>query len=303
MIIILKTLVGSRAYGTHLPDSDYDYISIAIPPAKDILGLDYQETVFTTEDEEDNTVHTFQKFIKLATNNNPNVLDVLFAPQRLWVKFDPLWLKVYEARHIFLSQKVAESYFGYARNQLKRMQTHKGWLMKPPVAKPSRSDFGLPGHSTIPKDHREAIISLPAKFLAADVQDLARKEKEFAHAMRDWHQYENWKTNRNPERSALEAKFGYDTKHAMHLFRLLKQAKELLEDGDLIVDRTEIDADLLKSIRFHGALSYDKLMEETEKLKDAIDIAKKNTSLPEEPDRAQINQLCVNILKQHIKSQ
>jgi predicted nucleotidyltransferase len=303
MKLILKVLAGSRAYGTHLPESDYDYVSIVIPPASDILGMEYQETTFSSTDEEDNTIHTFQKFIKLAAGNNPNILDILFSPRHLWVEFDVLWLQLYGRRHLFLSKKVAESYFGYARAQLKRMQTHKGWLMKPPTNKPSRADFDLPGHSTIPKEHREAIISLPQKFIAEGIQEAARREKEYAHAMKEWHHYENWKKNRNPERAALEARFGYDTKHAMHLFRLLIQAKELLKHCDLAVDRTGIDADLLKSIRFRGAYSYDQLMGETEKLKEEIEELRKSTKLPEEPNMAQINQLCVNILKQHIKSQ
>src|ERR1039458_5020213 len=34
-------------------------------------------------------------------------------------------------------------------------------------------------------------------------------------------QYNGWKAQRNPKRAELEAKFGYDTKHAMHLVRLM----------------------------------------------------------------------------------
>ncbi|AEZ66297.1 hypothetical protein phiTE_131 [Pectobacterium phage phiTE] len=37
--------------------------------------------------------------------------------------------------------------------------------------------------------------------------------------------------NRNAARHELEEKFGYDTKHAMHLVRLLRMSQEILETG------------------------------------------------------------------------
>ena len=60
---------------------------------------------------------------------------------------------------------------------------------------------------------------------------VAVTEKRFAAAMQEWEQYESWKKNRNPDRAAMEAKFGYDAKHASHLIRLLRMATEILEHG------------------------------------------------------------------------
>jgi len=48
----------------------------------------------------------------------------------------------------------------------------------------------------------------------------------------------------------LEAKFGFDTKHAMHLIRLLRMAREILETGVVHVKRP--DAEELSAIRYHG---------------------------------------------------
>ncbi len=94
----------------------------------------------------------------------------------------------------------------------------------------------------------------------------------------------------------MEAKYGYDTKHAMHLFRLLIQGREILEYGDLNVDRTDIDADLLKSVRA-GELSYDQLMEQVEEMRAAIKESEENTTLPDQPNFEEVNQLCIETIK------
>jgi hypothetical protein len=169
----------------------------------------------------------------------------------------------------------------------------------PPKNKPERERFGLPGHSTIPGEFREAVLSIPQKYLAPEVQEMARGEKGFEMAMRDWNQYENWKKTRNPERAELEAKYGYDTKHAMHLFRLLIQGREILETCELRVDRTGIDADKLKEVR-SGTLTYDDLMAEVDKMRDAIERAREESVLPDRPNREAVNALCVEVMKEYL---
>jgi predicted nucleotidyltransferase len=301
---IFETLVGSRAFGTHTEDSDWDYASVSLPESNKVLGLGYNPdkgTNFTPTAEKDTTDHTFQKFISLALKNNPSILDILFSPRKHWKLHTPTWVEIYNGRHAFLSKSVATTYVGYARSQLKRIHTHREWLLTPPKHKPSRESFGLPGNSTIPKEHREAIISIPQKFLAADIQDLARKEKGFAQAMDDWRKYDRWKRERNEARAALEAEFGYDTKHAMHLFRLLIQGREILETGELIVDRTDIDADLLRNIKHKGIYVYARLMEEVERMRAAIEEAEAKSTLPDKPDFDSINELCIRVMKSTVK--
>jgi len=300
-MILFKTLVGSKAFGTHTEGSDSDFASVVMPPIDGMLGLGYKETIVSTSETEDNTTHTFQKFIELAAKANPSILDILFSSPEHWVEFKPLWFRLYDRRHIFLSKIVADTYVGYARSQLKRIRTHREWLLNPPKEKPSRESFGLPGHSTIPKEHREAVISIPQKYLAPEIQDLARAEKGFEMAMRGWTQYENWKKTRNPDRAELEAKYGYDTKHAMHMYRLLRQGKEILATGDLTVDRRNIDADRLKEVR-QGALTYDDLMVEVATMREEIETAKRESKLSDRPDRSVINALCVEIMKEYLET-
>ena len=54
------------------------------------------------------------------------------------------------------------------------------------------------------------------------------------------------------KRKSLVDKYGYDCKNAAHLIRLLKMCIEFLETGKFNVDRTNIDADVLKKIKSGG---------------------------------------------------
>lgn len=95
-------------------------------------------------------------------------------------------------------------------------------------------------------------------------------------------QYWEWKRNRNEVRSELEEKFGYDTKHAMHLVRLLRMGKEALETGQLIVKRP--DAQELLSIRA-GAWTYEQCVSYAEEMDKLIrEDLYKSTPLRKKPD-------------------
>jgi hypothetical protein len=97
-----------------------------------------------------------------------------------------------------------------------------------------------------------------------------------------WKQYWEWKNNRNEKRSVLEEQFGYDTKHASHLVRLLKTGAEILETGQVQVFRP--DAAELLEIR-NGKWKYEELVQYAEHMDNHIrDVLYKTTSLPKTAD-------------------
>ncbi len=97
-----------------------------------------------------------------------------------------------------------------------------------------------------------------------------------------WKNYWNWKKNRNEARGTLEEQFGYDTKHAMHLVRLLNMGEEILTDGTVNVLRPDVE--LLLDIRA-GKWSYDELVKFAEEKDVLIRTQLYNTSpLPKMPD-------------------
>ncbi|MEZ4320709.1 MAG: nucleotidyltransferase domain-containing protein [Myxococcota bacterium] len=113
--------------------------------------------------------------------------------------------------------------------------------------------------------------------------DLMARERQYKRAMQEWQQHNAWKRNRNPERAALEERFGYDTKHGAHLVRLLTMAVEIVETGEVHVWRGDRDADELRAVRA-GAWSYDTLEAFAESADARLDAALQSSPLPERPD-------------------
>lgn len=92
-------------------------------------------------------------------------------------------------------------------------------------------------------------------------------KEEYKSAKEQWHNYWTWKNNRNETRSELEEQYGYDTKHAMHLVRLLRMGEEILTEGVVRVMRP--DAKELLEIR-SGKFSYEELVQYAETMDDKI---------------------------------
>ena len=91
----------------------------------------------------------------------------------------------------------------------------------------------------------------------------------------------------------LERRHGYDTKHAMHLVRLMRMGLEVLQTGDLLVRRP--DADELISIR-DGALSFDELLQQATELQARMETAAEQSSLPADIDQARIDALALGLM-------
>lgn len=105
---------------------------------------------------------------------------------------------------------------------------------------------------------------------------------EYRLAKERHEQYWSWKNNRNKVRSKLEEQFGYDSKHASHLVRLLRMGEEILTTGQVHVKRP--DAAELLEIR-NGKWSYDELIRYAEtKDKKIREQLYNSTSLPKKPD-------------------
>lgn len=107
----------------------------------------------------------------------------------------------------------------------------------------------------------------------------------------------NWKLKRNKERSVLEDKFGYDTKHASHLIRLLLVAKDLLKTGMYTPELSGDTLQIVKDVRA-GKYKYDYIVTYAEKLNNELDELYKSEDcvLSDKPDRVKVNTLLLKIL-------
>lgn len=366
---IFLTLAGSQAHGTAREGSDVDVRGVCIAP------LSLRLSLFQTFEQYEGTldgalleaarprlsahptalpglavktecvIYDIAKFLRLCAEANPNALEILFADERDWVFETPPWRRLHEERHRFLTRKVQQTFLGYAMAQLKKIRSHRSWLLDPPKEKPSREAFGLPSSgSTMSPDDQFRIeqtlaeklrsygidtVDMPAatrieiqdrlttflrdelsvsendldarlRAVAGHALDLPSNvmaaldaEKRYRAALKHWDSYQTWKRQRNPARAELERLHGYDTKHAMHLVRLMRMGLEILEHGDLSIRRQ--DAADLTAIR-DGALSFDELQAMTDAMRTAIESAAAATRLPPDVDRDRVDSLALELM-------
>lgn len=272
--LILRVLAGSRAYGLDSPTSDHDSRGICIPPKAALLGL---ETFEQHQDEKgDQVVFGLTKFVRLALEGNPNLIETLFTEDILFV--NEFGQRLLDNRRLFLSRRVAERFGHYALSQLRRLENHHRWWAKPPL-EPTLADFGaaLNNRGTASFPNKEARLA-------------------FDRAQKDWTHFLRWKRERNTARAELEERYGYDTKHAMHLCRLLKMGEEILADGRVLVRRP--DADWLREVR-GGHFSYEKLLEWARSREQNLKDLRERSPLPEEPDHEAAERLLMGILEDY----
>ena len=365
---IFLTLAGSHAHGTAREGSDMDLRGICIAPLSVRLSL------FTTFEQYEGplsedlaalvlprlkahatasqvrdirtecVVFDIAKFLKLSVAANPNALEILFADERDWVFETAAWRRLHDERHRFLTKKVQQTFLGYAMAQLKRIKSHRSWLLNPPTQKPSREVFGLPASGTLSRDDQDRIeqgiaekirsygidnIDMPkltriavqermqafycdvlsasdddledglraratrALGLPSEVVAALNAEKKYRAAMKHWESYQTWKSQRNRARADLERQHGYDTKHAMHLIRLMRMGVEALERGELVV-RREDTAELV-AIR-DGAMSFEQLMAVATRLQEDMHRAAARSALPDEVDHEQVDRLAFELM-------
>lgn len=100
------------------------------------------------------------------------------------------------------------------------------------------------------------------------------------------------------KRKTLVNKYGYDTKNAAHLIRLLRMGIEFLIDGRLYVHRK--DAPQLLEIK-HGKWTLNKVKKEAEKLFNLAEEAYIKSDLPPRTDDEAINIFCKDLILQYYK--
>lgn len=358
---IFKGILGSRAYGLHNEDSDYDYRAVAIAPKEYYLGLENFEQHETKDP--DSTVFDIQKFFKLCLDCNPNIIEYLFLQKENILISSPLWENIIDNRSLFLSKRAKHRYVGYAYSQLKRVQSHKQWLLHPVDHKPTREEFGLPPTECLNReligsidavikdclrvdlmamleesgdelnaiglrnyiefDFRGTLDEAFADFVyptifnklvnkidvmsalgssnfTEEIMSVYTKEKSYSNAMSKWKQYQNWVDTRNPARSILEAKYGYDTKHVGHIFRLLIQGEEILKDQTLHVMLKPEDKEYVLAIK-SGIYKYDEILDLVKVRMEGFEKLYETSTLPHSPNFNKANTLLINTIENFYK--
>jgi len=237
MIEILKINVGSVLYGTNTKDSDIDISGIFIQPKEYFFGLksinELDSSIVDKDKFDKNTkyasdikLYELGKFIKLAMDNNPNILEQLFVNDENILDINSYGRLILNNSNIFPHKGLVSKFLGYAKSQKRKM------IIK--------SDNVISFYRALDylqhlnnKDLLFDVIDNSLSFINFDkyfyyVGDIELNKNIF---IKDAIDIINKRISKIGNRESVILKHGYDTKFASHLIRLLHEGIELLDTG------------------------------------------------------------------------
>jgi predicted nucleotidyltransferase len=240
-----ETQMGSIAYGVSNDSSDMDIYGFCIPPkeivfphlAGEILGFGTPKVRFEQYQEHhiknrgnnktyDFSIYNIVKYFHLLMQNNPNMIDSVFTPNRCVNYITNIGKIVRENRKLFLHKGSWHKFKGYAYSQLSKIKYQKN--------------------------------------------------------------------KSNLQRAESIEKFGYDTKFAYHLVRLIDEAKQIMVEHDIDLEQNK---EQLKSVR-RGEWTLDYLQEWFKEQEKRLDQYYLESKLQLYPDENIIKKLLLNCLEE-----
>lgn len=303
---ILELRTGSHLYGTNTPTSDVDFGGIFIAPSRFYLGLKTVEEVdFSVIDKDENGKNTmdavdrkfydFRKFIKLAADNNPNIVEFLFAPVSSMVFINDTGKDLLSKSDLFIHKGLYHKFIGYAKSQLHKMKVKPENYDALKVFKELyESEFDSVKDLLIVelKHKKEFEKSVSYKADHCSIGDLnfnlGRKCKDVYSSVSE-------RLDKAGHRTELFLKHGYDTKFGMHCIRLLLEGMELLDTGR--IEFPLKDREMLLDIR-NGKWDQQQVLDYAEDLTNEVLKSFEKSHLQEKPDMNKIEEFMVeSILK------
>ncbi len=231
---ILRVPAGSNLHGLSIPGhDDRDEVGVCIEDIADVVGFNpFEQYIYRTAAERegkhdapsqhgdlDLTIFSLRKFLRLAMQGNPQIVQCLFVPPHLCIARTALGGQLQEIAPLVISRHAGSRYLSYLEAQRQRLLGERGQK----------------------------------------------------------------KVNR-PE---LEAKYGYDTKYAMHILRLAYQGVELLSTGRITLPMDEATRAYIYSVRMGEVSLQDALTRAGELERDLKDLLH-DAPVPQEPAREEI---------------
>ena len=327
---IFSCVTGSRAYGTSTATSDLDVRGVfAADPISRITPFFPVDQV---EGPGDTVMFELSKYVRMVTDQNPNVVELLWVDPSDILRTTPAWEMLREARGQLLTRKVRHTYGGFATQALKQIKGRDRWINKPqPEEPPVPRDFlrmvhnvslGRDANAAMPLDGRWTLVGAGRDLFLAyeggtgswhdahgNLRTFTREEasgrlgnppaaivwfdrENYDARKRDHENYWTWKRERNPDRAALEAAQGMDGKNAAHLIRLLRTAREILREGVVRVRRP--DAAELLSIR-RGEVGYERVLEMAAEIEAGLAADEAASPLPRAVDQKLVGDLVMGM--------
>ena len=122
---VFRIVSGSHLYGLSLPTSDIDYRGVFMSDPKTHF---FRQVEQISDKKSDTVYYEFHRLIELLKNANPNLLELLYAPDDKCEFITPEMRVIRDNRQMFMSQKAYHSFSGYAYSQIhKAKSNNKMW--------------------------------------------------------------------------------------------------------------------------------------------------------------------------------
>jgi predicted nucleotidyltransferase len=312
--VILLTLGGSHAYGTNVETSDVDIRGCALNSKADILtNQNFEQFV---NEETDTTIYAFNKLVSLLSNVNPNTVEILGCKPEHYLYLSPIGQELLDNKQLFLSQRAAFSFGGYATAQFRRLDNKSARL----TDQSRQEEHTLNSIKNAMYDFKRKYADFEEGAIQLYVDKAVSEEYESEifmdinlhhYPLRDyktmWSEMNNIvktysKIGHRNQNAIERGKLG---KHMMHLIRLYLMCLDILERGEIVTYR-EKEHDFLMDIRNGKYLDDNRqpvpeffdMVNEYEK---KLEYAKANTSLPEHPNYKKINEFVMSVNERIVK--
>lgn len=119
--VLFSVIAGSNLYNIANEQSDIDIRGVFILPECDYNQMDSRNILFTPYVEqlvsERNDIVYFElaKYLRLLSNSNPNITELLFAPEHLMYLENPLVYELFTMREDFLTKTLVSKILAQAK--------------------------------------------------------------------------------------------------------------------------------------------------------------------------------------------
>jgi predicted nucleotidyltransferase len=301
---ILEIQVGSHLYGTQTPQSDLDCAGVFLPTIEYVLGFQRVEEVDlsiknkdelgkNTQQAVDRKLYEFRKFVKLAMENNPNILEQLFVNEPNIVFINEIGQALLAKKHLFPHRGLFDKFKGYAVSQKHKMIIRTDKFHELQNALDYLKDYA---------GQKEILVEFKDKFLPfmkftedfCTIGDLnLQKSLQVKRAVGMIEERLSMVSNRKD----LITQHGFDTKFAANLIRLLLEGRELLSQGEITFPLAYRDTIL--AIK-QGKWSIKQVLDYAEQLEAEMEAIVVKSPLPGKPRFAELEAFTINILGKHI---
>lgn len=138
---ILRVPAGSTLHGLHIPGTDdRDEVGICIEDLDAFAGFsEFEQFIYRTAAERegrhdapsqagdlDLTIFSLRKFLRLAMQGNPQIIQCLFVPLALCLERNALGAQLQDLAPLIVSRHAGSRYLGYLEAQRQRLLGERG---------------------------------------------------------------------------------------------------------------------------------------------------------------------------------